>query len=104
MSQCNNHYGDVNISRCAVQQSAEHCRWFRRGDLWRSSGRESEGSEMTALPARLGPDRRRRGFTPATFGGALSMKKVMVLACGLAGRSEERRVGKECRARWAPDQ
>ena len=32
----------------------------------------------------------------------LSLMGVFVLCLGVMGRSEERRVGKECRSRWSP--
>ena len=45
-----------------------------------------------------------REYTEAMYFG-LSLRQFIcaVLACGVAvGRSEERRVGKECRSRWSP--
>ena len=42
------------------------------------------------------------GFSPVeeTVEGGFSDE--MLVLCGLSGRSEERRVGKECRSRWSP--
>src|SRR5947207_13720695 len=34
---------------------------------------------------------------------AIRLVVVIVVAEAIAGRSEERRVGKECRTRWSPD-
>src|SRR5690349_3155293 len=41
-----------------------------------------------------------------TLTGRIRIWEIMVLASllGVVNRSEERRVGKECRSRWAPDQ
>src|SRR2546430_2470092 len=39
------------------------------------------------------------GFTPAYAVGAISL---VVLILAIFARSEERRVGKECRSRWSP--
>ena len=40
----------------------------------------------------------------AEFGAALALlwRRTAPLGAALAGRSEERRVGKECRSRWSP--
>src|ERR1035441_634535 len=40
----------------------------------------------------------RSSLAPSTIFGPLSRRSA-----GIAGRSEERRVGKECRSRWSPD-
>src|ERR1041384_3674942 len=39
----------------------------------------------------------------AHFGDRIGRKPIMVSTLILMGRSEERRVGKECRSRWSPD-
>src|SRR5688572_31507086 len=39
------------------------------------------------------------GFVEGSYGNYDNMR----LAGGITGRSEERRVGKECRSRWSPD-
>src|SRR3712207_7461217 len=38
----------------------------------------------------------------ANFGGEGGRKFVVMVADGIQKRSEERRVGKECRSRWSP--
>src|ERR1041385_1930437 len=35
-------------------------------------------------------------------GGGQCLNQALVLACRTIARSEERRVGKECRSRWSP--
>src|SRR2546429_2370675 len=53
---------------------------------------------------------RRTGLMEAGLPGAdaiyddqtRTLKLVLAIACTLEGRSEERRVGKECRSRWSP--
>ena len=43
------------------------------------------------------------GATTAVANGSQVMHMLTVILVGLAmGRSEERRVGKECRSRWSP--
>src|SRR5206468_8905563 len=54
---------------------------------------------LVRRPPRLGLESRWRW--PLCFSFMLRWKTV--LAFGPRSRSEERRVGKECRARWAPD-
>ena len=49
---------------------------------------------------------KKEGTTSQTFADELAIKIKDTSSYGLAqklGRSEERRVGKECRSRWSPD-
>src|SRR5204863_907369 len=56
------------------------------------------GVQTCALPI-LG----RNGFGPgATYGGDGPAEQRTLVYSGVQPRSEERRVGKECRSRWAP--
>src|SRR5690554_6933943 len=43
-------------------------------------------------------------LAPLRFGAGLKGKLVDAMRCGLPSRSEERRVGKECRSGWSPYQ
>ena len=70
--------------------------------------------ELVALDADLGPDKhdviRALAQRVADSGRATDLDALVadalareeVSATGLPGRSEERRVGKECRSRWSP--
>ena len=51
----------------------------------------TDGSEV----ARIAPDKTVTMITPPTLVGSVSCIEV-------GARSEERRVGKECRSRWSP--
>ena len=44
----------------------------------------------------------REHFVEAAFAEAAYADRAMPIACGQTIRSEERRVGKECRSRWSP--
>ena len=59
--------------------------------------------EAPGVPLRSGPDRARRQarMLAEMLRGFPGPAVVVDLGCG-DGRSEERRVGKECRSRWSP--
>src|ERR1035438_5730868 len=63
---------------------------------------------MEAEPLRWGDDRQSGdiihylGRIPAVHIELAHQKGVKVVISELLGRSEERRVGKECRSRWSP--
>ena len=42
------------------------------------------------------------GYIARLIGGSLFVLGVLIMLCNTAERSEERRVGKECRSRWSP--
>src|SRR5437773_4507986 len=60
--------------------------------------RDVTGVQTCALPisAGRGPVKKKRRAT--------TVNRVFATLRHFAGRSEERRVGKECRSRWSPDQ
>src|SRR3712207_7839928 len=58
------------------------------------------GDEAVGRQRRLGDAEEQR---PADGGGAARGHDTLVLLLELPARSEERRVGKECRSRWSPD-
>src|SRR5260221_6214174 len=62
---------------------------------------EVTAASATWIRSRQGDD----GAWSTFFGGPpdLSTTVEAYVALRLAGRSEERRVGKECRSRWSPD-
>src|SRR3984893_10872355 len=59
------------------------------------------GVQTCALPISLGRENNRQ--LPARIVGQVERTQELLLRRHLSGaRSEERRVGKECRSRWAP--
>src|SRR2546426_12584365 len=77
----------------------------RRGVLALQAGAESiEPSPefRRRLDARLAHERRAAREVPARAGIAAALFIAAALALVARERSEERRVGKECRSRWAP--
>ena len=42
------------------------------------------------------------GYTAAVYAARAMLNPVLVYGSEPGGRSEERRVGKECRSRWSP--
>src|SRR6266498_741875 len=56
------------------------------------------GVQTCALPICAGGCARRTSTTPACCGGEAVLRSVWIVPV----RSEERRVGKECRSRWSP--
>ena len=49
-------------------------------------------------------DKKRKKMWQADFTGKLSAAKVVsIVVLQVFSRSEERRVGKECRSRWSPE-
>src|SRR5437764_13589364 len=65
-----------------------HTRYI--GD-WSSDVCSSDQGQVAVRPPR-------RGWTPSPARALPSLRP-----CWRSGRSEERRVGKECRSRWSPD-
>src|SRR6266849_5660102 len=65
-------------------------------------------SPATAAPASAGPGAstatpaQPHAATPAETGGAAPGTSDVILLGEVGSRSEERRVGKECRSRWSP--
>src|SRR5260370_9407776 len=57
------------------------------------------GVQTCALP--IFPVRARSGFFPVRSFGSIG-RRIRARARARVGRSEERRVGKECRSRWSP--
>ena len=66
---------------------------------WNQQGNEPQNN--TPMEPKKQPGKRNRnGAKWAKKIGAVALSAV--LFGGVAGRSEERRVGKECRSRWSP--
>src|SRR3712207_7353774 len=85
----------------------------RHTRYWRDWSSDVCSSDLTALA--LGPDERSNGTVRADGWGALPLIRMPnihlepgtgtleeLIADVDEGRSEERRVGKECRSRWSP--
>src|SRR3712207_9155523 len=78
----------------------------RRGEIFALLGPNGAGKTTTVevlegYRKRDGGDVRVLGVDPARGGRRWKAQLGIVLQSG-AGRSEERRVGKECRSRWSP--
>ena len=78
-------------------------------DAARDAGREgvsagwcawSAGDAWLTFSLVVRPDVNMHAFHGLPFVAAMGMMDALV---GTASRSEERRVGKECRSRWSPD-
>src|SRR5690349_23937016 len=68
--------------------------------IWRRTGAPSVAITAAVDPPLDPAPRRRSGFAGARPGGTMGAPGLRTAS---PSRSEERRVGKECRSRWSPD-
>src|SRR5256885_3125340 len=67
-----------------------------------ASSAESLSPSIANPIARAEPTRRGRKYVPPESGINPIFEKAWIKLADFAARSEERRVGKECRSRWSP--
>src|ERR1035437_8295586 len=95
------HDGSVSVTGPELRQL--------RGDLGDAIGRSLSAADMATLCGLApgdGADTIRRWEVTGPSGPAAELLRILAMASDrhpiLENRSEERRVGKECRSRWSP--
>src|SRR3712207_6866528 len=87
--------GQLNITTIFLKS----CFFFQAEDGIRDIG--VTGVQTCALPISAGPAEA-GGWRRACLGLRILCAALLAILIGRCSRSEERRVGKECRSRWSP--